>query len=141
MSDNSAVVDAMPMRRALQRCSGGPGCPCASHSGDSSSATRSPPSGSPSRSQSASTENTNSGDSINDSGSYRFTDSEQGQLLKIQQIGLENNYNYEQYNTKVLQTERHNLVQLLHLFNFVNHCLFGHLLECILLVVNALVIC
>ena len=73
MSDNSAAADAMPVRRALQRCSGGPGCPCASHS---SSAARSPPSGSPSRSRSASTENTNSGDSVNDSGSYRLTDSE-----------------------------------------------------------------
>ncbi|XP_066373387.1 uncharacterized protein [Miscanthus floridulus] len=76
MSDNSAAADAMPVRRALQRCSSGPGCPCASHSDDSSSAARSPPSGSPSRSRSASTENTNSGDSINDNGSYRFTDSE-----------------------------------------------------------------
>ncbi|XP_066373391.1 uncharacterized protein [Miscanthus floridulus] len=78
MSDNSAAADAMPVRRALQRCSSGPGCPCASHSDDSSSAARSPPSGSPSRSRSASTENTNSGDSINDNGSYRFTDSESG---------------------------------------------------------------
>jgi hypothetical protein len=44
---HAAAAEAMPVRQALQRCSGDPRCPCAS-----SSAAHSPPLGSPSRSRS-----------------------------------------------------------------------------------------